>query len=213
MSAIHKLLCVYFGLMNLKYAWILQNSCILKTDWKHPYKTQQHSKLDEPKKNSPTERIWDYCWAFTLKSCMLRTAMLRLKQCFLAAARPGESRRICQLMIDFYGDVKGTGMTAAHISTQISCSSAENSSMEKSAPNFPSTFHLHLCLDSFPLSWRPFHAFTQMLCRMCHIPHPTPFPKYACLCASCLNVTFSYITFGHSIFEFCCGLAYLSDQT
>lgn len=23
---------------------------ILKTDWEHPYKTQQHSKLDEPKK-------------------------------------------------------------------------------------------------------------------------------------------------------------------
>lgn len=52
---------------------------------------------------------------FTLKSDILRTAMLRLKQCFPAAARPGESRGICQLMIDFYGDVKGTEMTAAHI--------------------------------------------------------------------------------------------------
>lgn len=41
--------------------------------------------------------------------------MLGLKQCFQAAARPGESGRICQLMIDFYEDVKGTETTAAHI--------------------------------------------------------------------------------------------------
>lgn len=60
---------------------------VWNTDENHPCKIQKHSKLDETKQNCPTERIWNYCWVFPLKSWTPGNAILRLKQCFQSSSR------------------------------------------------------------------------------------------------------------------------------
>lgn len=150
MSAIHKSFHVYFGPMNLKYNWILKETFYFfeiltrnipkkkkhknippQTTRKQQQTTKTTCKMRWAKAKLSNKKHKNYCWAFTLKSWTTGNVMVWLKQGFQATARPGKCRRICQLVIDFYWDVKCSEMTAAHIWTQISSTSAENSSKEK----------------------------------------------------------------------------------